>query len=931
MTTSAAELWQLLGQAEEMPYGAAQIALVEQLLRHVDEAGDPQLAFCGRLFATTAYVYGGEPGKAFVPFSWCVADFDRNPQPYHQRWQHNLLWLFKAMISALTKFPEVPLERTYAVLDDMERRYRESGHGMQAVHKHRYIVAAHIGRWDEADAWYERWQATPRDSLSDCAGCDPSSVAAYLSSRGRFADAVEHADPVLSGNLTCSEQPQTILAELMVPYLMVGRADDAAAAHRRSYRLERGNLADLADIGAHVAFCARTGNEHRGLEILQRHLDWLERPPSPFAAMEFAAAGSLLLRRLTALGHGDATITRAGTRAGRDEITAAELADELAARATELAAHFDARNGTDHQSRRVADKLAAEPYEAGVTLSPTARPAPVQTAPAPEVPAEPAVEPVPAGLGAAELLALAKEHHEQDRDAALAATLAALDERFPGLDDPLPAGRRAALIGHRLRIAGEEGFVDRWAEAADLFTTAGATGEATAIRGRIALERAVGGDVDEEAFQADLAEQEANGGPAERSVAWSRLSTMRFLQKRYDEAEEAGRRSDELAAETGDPRRVAVHAVMRSRNLAALDRGEEASEAAREAWEFFREHGPARRLSVAAVTYGYLLPDPVERVEVFGVAIAAGVTDEAIPARFGRGHALKEMGRAAEAIPDLVEAVALTAEQTGADSAQGAAFARFELAEAYAQAGRPVEAAEVGEGALLIFEELGLDQPADNTRFLLAAQYRELGDNVGAIARFRELIERLADNPAGRGQIAEEAADLLYKIDRDAEAAETFRAAAEAMHEAGDLVDELRVLRRRIAALHFADEPEAAAETWRLAGERFAALPPELAAEPNAIWQNGMTAWEWARVLMTRGRQEEVVPLLRDVPGRLHTIGAVDDAGHVTAMYGEALLRSGSPAQAADLLRDLLARMAPDAPGRGLAEKVYEEARAATA
>jgi hypothetical protein len=289
--------------------------------------------------------------------------------------------------------------------------------------------------------------------------------------------------------------------------------------------------------------------------------------------------------------------------------------------------------------------------------------------------------------------------------------------------------------------------------------------------------------------------------------------------------------------------------------------------------------------------------------------------------------ALKRLDRAGDAIADLVEAVALCSEQR---LAPGGAYARWELAEAYAMAGRPVEAAEVAEEALLAFDDLGEQEAASNARFLLAKQYREIGDRAGAVSRYRELIEQLADNPAGRGQVGEEAAGLLYDMDHDAEAAEAFQAAAEALHEAGDLVGELRTLRRRLAALHFADEPEAAAETFRLAGERFAALSGELAAEPNAIWQNGLTAYEQARILMSRDRFAEAVPVLRGVPSRLRGIGAVDDADRLDAMYGEALLRSGEAAVAEAHLRDLLAGLGPDAPGRELAEQIYQEAREAT-
>nr|BFE66896.1 hypothetical protein GCM10020092_001970 [Actinoplanes digitatis] len=199
MSRSVEELWVLFREAHRMPYGAAQIALVEQVIRHADALGERELGYEARILATTAYTYGGEVAKSFVTFSWCLSDFDRDPAAFHARSRHTLYWHFKYMVSALTKFPEVPLERTYAVLDDMERRYREAGHSLQAVHKHRYVVARHVGLEAEADGLYERWNTTPRDDLSDCAGCDPSSQVTYLSGRGRYEEAVALAEPVLAG------------------------------------------------------------------------------------------------------------------------------------------------------------------------------------------------------------------------------------------------------------------------------------------------------------------------------------------------------------------------------------------------------------------------------------------------------------------------------------------------------------------------------------------------------------------------------------------------------------------------------------------------------------------------------------------------------------------------------------------------------------
>ncbi|XVV12809.1 tetratricopeptide repeat protein [Actinoplanes sp. CA-131856] len=912
---TAEELWELISQADDMPYGAAQIAMVEQILRHVDAVNDPQLAFVTRMIASNAYIYGGEPAKAFVTFSWCIGDFDRNPQPYHQRAQHNLLWLFKAMVNALTKFPEVPLARTYAVLDDMERRYREFGRGMGALYKYRYVVADHVGLRDDADSWYEKWQAAPRDSLSDCVGCDPTDVAAHLSERGRFAEAVEHAHPVLEGTLNCTEQPQTILEELMVPYLLTGRLGEAADAHRRSYRLQRSNLADMADIAGHITFCSRTGNESRGLEILQRHIDWLDKAPSPMAAMEFAAAGGHLLRRVTELGHGDAVVRRAG----RPDTTAAELATELATQASELAARFDARNGTTEQSRRIAEWLAREPFGVTLALSPTARPA--EAAPRIVVEKEEPVE-VPAGLSADELLTLAEEHAGADRDEAVTAALAELDRRFPGLDaehrasdagltvEPRrsadagltveQAGRRAALEGGVIDWREDPEEVERlWRRAIDLLTEAGATERAAATSGRLGIlycltDRASEGLA---MVRAEVAHMTDHGDDRQRSRAWSHLAIAQFVADDFAAAGESLDRSDEFAEAAGLPRFRADNAIWRARTLMAHSESaqsesapvpeirEQALAAVSRARDFYREHGPAARTAEAALMVADLATGAEQVVEAFGEVLAGGRPEVALMARAGRGRALLHLDRAAEAVHDLVEAVALCAEQ---DEERGGAFVRQDLAIAYKESGRPVEAAEVAEEALLRFERLELGAPADDVRFLLAGLYREIGDNQGALTLYRALIESLAGNPAGRGQVGEQAGALLYDLDRDGEAAQVFEAAAEALHEAGDLIGELRLLRRRVSALHYADDaPTGLAEADR-AEKLYAELPPELAAEPNAIWQRSMVAREAAGLLMARGRHAEAVARLEELPQRLRAIGAEEDAATIENMLGEA-------------------------------------------
>ncbi|MDG4791455.1 hypothetical protein O7626_37135 [Micromonospora sp. WMMD1102] len=359
MTASEHDLQEMLHQAWSLPDGPARFAALDTVFRHADAAGNVEFAFRARMNSMSGFHHGGDPTRLFLAFSWCLATFDKQPEVAHQHDARSLLWNFKWVVWSLPQFPEIPLERTAAVLDDMERRYLLGGHSLHAVYQHRWLVAHHVGDFAAAQEWYDRLLTAPRDSLSDCGACVPSGQVRHLVSLGRYEEANTVGEPYKRGG--CTEQPQWMLAELLPAMLHTGRLDDAVDAFRRGYALVRNDRHHLDNIGRYLHFCGLTGNETHGLELVERHLGWLERPSSPYAAMEFASAAAQILGRLRAAGHGDLVVRRRLDDGRREETSVARLHDELVAHARELAARFDARNGNTHQSARVEARMAAEP------------------------------------------------------------------------------------------------------------------------------------------------------------------------------------------------------------------------------------------------------------------------------------------------------------------------------------------------------------------------------------------------------------------------------------------------------------------------------------------------------------------------------------------------------------------------------------------
>jgi tetratricopeptide (TPR) repeat protein len=909
----------MLGEIEAMPFGAGQIAATEQLLRRVDAEDAPELAFAARMLATTAYGYGGEPAKCFVTFSRCLAEFDRDPQPYHRRFSHQLLWQFKYMVSAMLKFPELPLDRTYAVLDDMERRYRESGHGLQAVHKHRYLVATHLGAADDAAEWYRRWVTAPRDSLSDCAGCDPTTQVEYLSRTGRYDEAVALAEPVLAGRLTCTEQPQAILTALLPAYRATGRADAARDAHREAYRRMRGRLSDLGEIADHVEFCTATGNEARALELVERHLDWLDRAPTPAAAMHFAATASAALRRVPA----ELTVHRraAGDRPAA-EVPVGVLADELAGTATALAARFDARNGTTHQSELVARRLAAGPVGEHLPLSASLR-RPVRPRPPVDagptstgsVPAgdgsagvgAPAEVTVPAGATADELLELADDCWRTHRRAGLAAALRAYDERFGDTDQPpVTTARRLELRAAELD---DDTDPDRAVEVgrAALAAWRAVPDEVRAqvVAGRLGALLCLTDAGAEEGLalaRDSAAHLDGHGDQRERAAAHDRLALAYVHLQRWDEAlAELDRAAAEADVDPWLAARVALH---RTHVLEQLERAAEFHAAADRARTLSRAVGAAEMLTAACLAYARSVDDPAEAVAACDEALGHATGGTQLPLRVTRGRALLAADRAGEAVDDLAEAVTLCVEQ----GAPGDALLRWELANAYRAAGRLAEAAEVAEEAVLGLDRLGAQAEADGCRHLLAGIYEGLGETELALALLAQLAENLdgPDNLPHRAQVLEEAGGILYDADRDALAAQRFAAAAEAYRLAGARVDELRARRRELLALFWSgDLPAAVAAIERV--DAVAAIFADLAEPPPVVtYERALAAEAVARVLIGEERHTAALDRLAGVPERLRSIEAFGEAAQVELLTGEVLLRDDRPADAERLLRGVL-------------------------
>ncbi|MFE1945469.1 tetratricopeptide repeat protein [Streptomyces massasporeus] len=804
-------LREAMAENSEQPEGPARNTRAEELLTAAEKLNIPLAVIEALGHQLKVYNYSSEKGKMFVPFARLLRMWDERPEDFDEYETHSLHWVFKWVSAGMLDQPHIPLASIEKWLGEMEHRYRLAGHSERAVRSAEHSVAAHVGDVARAERAYAAWLAADRDAMADCHACELHGQGWWQAERGRDAEALELWRPVLEGEYTCAHEPHTALASSLVPLLRLGRLDEARACHLRGFRLVRAMESMRGAYADHVEFCALTGNEARGLELLAERPAYFTDDGQPRSRLDFMSVVALLMDRLTVLGLGDRQVPGP---AGR-EWTARELAPHAREEALALAARFDERNGTAHVSERARARMARQPLVERLPLGVrSVRPAP---------PPAPAAAPVPV-TGQPDLPALlaeARRLSDHLRPNAVEAWAAAA-EAAEGVE--LDPRDRAEMADHEAMALGPEG-ADLFEHAAGLYAEAGDPGEALAARARGAYVRALAGDVDGAAVAVTGLYDEvlalyAADGTGIRQTASVVMSRARILTRRAHagegdgavlaEAEAAVREVLALVGgRTGDDVRLTARIAEAQAMLGELAglagdletaaelfaRGASAFVAAGLPW--FAVEYEARLASLA-----HHLGDVAEAERALRAALEHGGQQLEAPGRaqlhLQLGEVVGGRGDAVEAAEHALEA-AHWADEAG-ESATLGAWARQQLGGFLLRQGRWAEAAEVLEAALpdLTAETHG-DGAVVQTQWWLGDCLSELGEHRAAAERRLQAAEIARHWPEqhDHATLAHLAGESLGQAGLATEANQAYARAGDLWRALGDTHGLIRSLRAR--------------------------------------------------------------------------------------------------------------------------------------
>lgn len=356
---STEEIRKGLAEARRLPDGPAKTEFLETLAQRAKSESDRPLEAEVLLALSNVYEFGGEADRQPVAFARLLKIYDEFPVELGVH-THSIHWQLKWMTSSLMYNPAVPLASVHKWMDEFESRYRQRGYSSRPVHAQRSDLAMLEGDKSAARAFMEASVAAPRDEMANCAACESNARGELHADLGEDADACREWEPVLAGRLRCREEPARVMAKALAPLVRLGRLDEARSAHLRGYPLARGNASLRAYVGYHIEFCALSGNEARGLEILIEHKNWLtDEQQEVSQRRQFITGALILLRRLALLGLDDVAI---GSQ------TVATVLEPLSRELEEICARFDARNGSSFISDMTARRLGAAPFADGLPM-----------------------------------------------------------------------------------------------------------------------------------------------------------------------------------------------------------------------------------------------------------------------------------------------------------------------------------------------------------------------------------------------------------------------------------------------------------------------------------------------------------------------------------------------------------------------------------
>jgi hypothetical protein len=345
-----------LAECQKLRPGWKQAKRLEPLTEEARDLGDPDVEAYLLCLLYLAYRHSTEAAREAVPLGRLIQLLEQFPAEL-ARYSRNILSYLKLTTSEIILNPAIPLPAVHRWLDRLESLCRQRGYSLRPVLARRSLLARHLGDYATASDLIEASIAAQRDEMTDHPVLEHGAWGDWRAAVGDDAGAIAYWSPVLSGNVNSGEEGERyrILAGALLPLVRTGQVGEARSAFLRG-DMRGEHYIQLEALSMRIEFCALTGNEALGMELLAEQTSWLTYTHmDAWERLVLITGFAVLLRRLNGLGRGSSKVGYTTVNS-----TMAALESEIA----ELCSRYDKRNGNTAVSDRTAARIAQEPLAA---------------------------------------------------------------------------------------------------------------------------------------------------------------------------------------------------------------------------------------------------------------------------------------------------------------------------------------------------------------------------------------------------------------------------------------------------------------------------------------------------------------------------------------------------------------------------------------
>jgi hypothetical protein len=344
-----------IAEARGLPAGEAKIETLERLVDLADSLGDLDTAFDVRDDLTEAAIEWGRLDKQLVAFTWCLAQFDRDPERFAD-WNHKLLWIYKRVLGTIAVFPTLSLAQCEAMFSDFRHRLERGGLSLSTFDDYAFRHALQLGDRALLMERFERFKRHKRLSSLDCRACWMHFEVLYHLQIGDDETALRVAETLFQPRaVTCHLFPKLTRAVILEPLLRLGRVQEAAEHHRNGYRAIASSKGYVAYFGFHLAHLGYISDLKKALKLFEKHLGWVYENNNLAHRFAFLRGALPMLHQLKAT-HSEVKL-RLSTDFPHFEASGVyktvALEGVILAELRRIAALFDARNGNDFYGQRI--------------------------------------------------------------------------------------------------------------------------------------------------------------------------------------------------------------------------------------------------------------------------------------------------------------------------------------------------------------------------------------------------------------------------------------------------------------------------------------------------------------------------------------------------------------------------------------------------